>query len=93
MNENQKIDLNNMMEVICFCEENDIPMYVRHLWGGYQILGVGWDVVCHSSSYGHECGLLESMGLDWGQPGEYTDVVGYLTGEKVIDGIKCKYGL
>lgn len=61
--------------------------------GGYQIMGVGWDVVCHSGSYGHECGLLESMELGWGEPEEYTDVVGYLTGEKVIEGIKCKHGL
>lgn len=60
---------------------------------GHQIIvfhkdtGDRWfDVLCHSFSYGHEKGLLESYGLEIGGENPDDDFVrGWLTAQDVID--------
>lgn len=46
------------------------------------------DAVCHSTSYGHECGLLEIMGLNT-DPTD--DVEGWLTADEVFKRISQDY--
>ena len=62
---------------------NNIPFKERSLFDGVQIIGDGWDTICHSGSYGHEDGLIEVMGLDDGSDRD-DDVIGYLTAEDVL---------
>ena len=62
---------------------NNIPFKERPLFNGVQIIGDGWDAICHDYSYGHEDGLIEVMGLDDGSNRD-DDVIGYLTAEDVL---------
>ncbi len=48
-------------------ETKAVPLTIVTLWDGLQ-LRFPWtkgDVVCHSGSYGHEYGYVESMGFPW----------------------------
>ena len=62
---------------------NNIPFKKRPLFNGVQIIGDGWDAICHDGSYGHEDGLIEVMGLDDGSLRD-DDVIGYLTADDVL---------
>ena len=47
--------------------ERNIPHTVKVIWDGLQIR-FPWnngDLVCHSGSYGHNYGAVESMGCPW----------------------------
>lgn len=47
--------------------ERNIPHTVNVIWDGLQIR-FPWnngDLVCHSGSYGHACGMAESMACPW----------------------------
>lgn len=47
--------------------ECEIPHTVNVIWDGLQIR-FPWndgDLVCHSGSYGHDYGAVESMGCPW----------------------------
>lgn len=52
--------------------------------GRHQIVGDGWDAICHRGSYGYEDGLLEVMGSRVVPESEGYAVCGYLTAEDVI---------
>ena len=61
-----------------------IPFEFKPVYNGGQILvhnALTWDVICHSGSYGHNCGLLELMG-DIVLGGD--DVEGWLTAEDIL---------
>lgn len=64
-----------------------IPFDFRELWGGGIIIVYDdngnrlWDAVCHSTSIGHERGLLETMGLG----GDEDGIAGDLTARQVIN--------
>jgi hypothetical protein len=65
-----------------------VPHEVRSLCDGVQIIYPSrkdycGDAICHPYSYGHERGLLETMGV--GACDEDDDVEGYLTAETVFD--------
>jgi len=47
--------------------QRNIPHTVNVIWDGLQIR-FPWndgDIICHSGSYGHEYGNVESMGCPW----------------------------
>lgn len=46
---------------------NNIPHTLNVIWDGLQIRFPwnGGDIVCHSGSYGHNYGNVESMGCPW----------------------------
>ena len=51
--------------------ERNIPHTVNAIWDGLQIR-FPWndgDIICHSGSYGHEYGNVESMGCPWDRDG------------------------
>ena len=70
-----------------------IPFKFKKLHDGYQIVVVNlkndnkweWDAICHSTSYGHEVGLLEIMGtiVDLNKTGG-DSVEGWLTAEEIL---------
>lgn len=65
-----------------------VPHEVRSLCGGVQIIypshqNYCGDAICHPYSYGHEKGLLETMGV--GACDDFDDVEGWLTAETVFD--------
>ena len=45
---------------------NNIPFKERSLFDGVQIIGDGWDAICHSDSYSREDRIIEVIGLDDG---------------------------
>ncbi len=47
--------------------ERNIPHTVNVIWDGLQIRFPwnGGDIICHSGSYWHEYGHVESMGCPW----------------------------
>ena len=57
-----------------------IPHLRTKIYDGEQIRCDGWDVVCHSGSYGGNCGLLETMGMEQ----DNGDVTGWQTAEDII---------
>lgn len=72
--------------------EEGIEYERKPLFGGWQICvpnaeSKEWDAICHSSSYGHERGLLEIMGgcLLTAEELEYDNVLGYMTAEEVMN--------
>ena len=64
--------------------ENGIEFYYYDCWDGVQICCDGWDVICHSGSYGHEQGLLEVMGTVARVDDDDDDVEGWLTAEEIL---------
>jgi hypothetical protein len=47
--------------------EHNVPHTLNVIWDGLQIR-FPWnpgDIICHSGSYGHEYGDVESMGCPW----------------------------
>ena len=63
--------------------EHAIPFQLCKLWGGWQIRGEGWDVICHEFSYGSEHGYLEACGNI--VPNTVGDEVeGWLTHDEVL---------
>lgn len=56
-----------ILELANLCAKNKIPFTLNVIWDGLQMRFPwnGGDFVCHSGSYGHEIGALESMGCDW----------------------------
>jgi hypothetical protein len=47
--------------------EHNIPNTINVMWDGLQIR-FPWnngDIICHSGSYGHDEGMVESMGCPW----------------------------
>lgn len=72
--------------------EEGIEYERKPLFGGWQICVPNaeykeWDAICHSSSYGHERGLLEIMGdcLLAYEELQYDNVLGYMTAEEVMN--------
>lgn len=57
------------LQLAALCESANIPYEICKCWDGWQLcypcadlnIRVS-DAICHSSSYGHEKGLLEIMG-------------------------------
>ncbi len=68
--------------------ENNVPHTLNVIWDGLQIRFPwnGGDVVCHSGSYGHDYGYVESMGCPWDR-----DDVSYLSVEEILDYIVTWY--
>ena len=76
------INQTEMMKLAFGLRDRGIEFKMQSFFDGIQIV-VGdwdWDAICHSSSYGHESGLIEVMGL----PQCQDDVIGYLTAEEVL---------
>jgi len=68
--------------------ERYIPFTLNVIWDGLQIR-FPWndgDIVCHSGSYGHDDGNVESMGCPWDE-----DDVTCLNLDEAIDGIEKWY--
>lgn len=80
-NENYKKELEILAEGL---KKRNISFKFHKLWDGYQIVAEGWDAICHSGSYGHEEGLLETMGLK-DEDNDDDDVIGYLTANEVLE--------
>ena len=69
----------NNIEYKRIVKEND-PCY-----GNFDQIRCGkWDAVCHNGSYGHEEGLLETMGMSE----DNGDVTGWQTAEDIIARLK-----
>lgn len=83
-----------ILKLIIGLEERNIPYSVRGLFDGYQVFCPGWDAICHCGSYGHERGLLETMGLQMpsqtDEEFDKDDVVGYLTADKILEAIDAQ---
>lgn len=77
------INQNEMIKLAMALTSFNISFTTRSFFNGLQIVGDGWDAICHDGSYGHEDGLIEVMGLDDGNT-SYDDVIGYLTAEQVL---------
>ena len=76
------INQNEMMKLAFGLRDRGIEFSVKSFFDGIQIV-VGdwnWGAVCHNSSYGHEKGLIEVMGL----PQCQDDVIGWLTAEAIL---------
>jgi len=56
-NENYNKEMKRLAEKLANVGE---PFTYRRTYDGYQILCQDWDAICHSSSIGHENGLLEA---------------------------------
>ena len=83
------IDQTEMIKLAIALTTYNIPFTTRSFFNGLQIVGDGWDAICHDGSYGHEQGLIEVMGLDDGNtPSD--DVIGYLTYEEVFNMVLAK---
>lgn len=56
-----------ILELANLCTENKIPFTLNVIWDGLQMRFPwnGGDIVCHSGSYEHEIGAVESMGCAW----------------------------
>lgn len=78
------VDQTEMYKLRDGLTERNIPFTMCDLWGGKQIICDDWDVICHCGSYGHELGLLETMGLPINDCAE-DDVVGSLTAEDILN--------
>lgn len=76
------IDQTEMMKLAFGLRDRGIDFKARSFFDGLQIVveDGDWDAVCHNSSYGHEEGLIEVMGL----PQCEDDVIGWLTAEEVL---------
>ena len=56
-------------------DKQNIPYSTNYIWDGYQ-LRFPWcdgDVVCHSGSYGHSAGHVESYCFPWDE-GDVTEI-------------------
>lgn len=68
-----------------------VPFKVKELLNTPQVIFYDWngniigDAICHDGCYGHECGLLEIMGLDINEEEVGDSVIGYLSAEEVVD--------
>ena len=64
--------------------ERNIPHTLNVIWDGLQIRFPwnGGDLVCHSGSYGHNYGAVESMGCPWDD-----EDVSYINIEDALDRI------
>lgn len=66
-------------------DEQDIPYSTNYIWDGYQIR-FPWcsgDVVCHSGSYGHANGMVESYGFPWDTDNEFLGVTPLTVAEAI----------
>lgn len=91
MSEFMSIDFSQIYRLKSMLEEAKIPFefVMRPESGGYQIIYPNektrdCSVILHAYSYGHECGLLEIMGLLTEEESQYDDVVGFLSAEDVF---------
>ena len=88
-----KIDVRECLRLESMLLAAGIPYEAREIYDGRQVIYPStreWksDVVCHSGSYGHDCGLLEQMYL----VGDDEDSVeGYLTAQTVFERWKADY--
>ena len=88
------IDFTEFAKVVIYLVENDISCELRPFYGGYLCCvptyeSRDFDFICHSTSYGHEEGLLEIMGaIVTDEESEIDSVVGWLTADNVIERIK-----
>lgn len=76
--------------------EHDIPHIIRRCMDGWQVCypdGGDWiaDAIEHKDSYGHDCDLLEIMGLLTPEEEEYDSVLGHLTAENVFNRINTHW--
>lgn len=78
------IQQNEMIKLAFGLRELGIKYSVRSIYNGLQILCDGWDAVCHETSFGHDGGLIEIMGL----PQCGNGVIGCLTAEEVLDMVR-----
>lgn len=78
------VDQTEMYKLRDGLTERNIPFTMRNLWGGLQICCDDWDAICHDYSFGHELGLLETMGLPIDDCAE-GNVVGNLTAEDILN--------
>lgn len=83
------INQTEMIKLAIALTNHNIPFTTRSFFNGLQIVGDGWDAICHDGSYGHEQGLIEVMGLDDGDT-SFDDVIGYLTAEEVFKMVLAK---
>lgn len=59
--------VNPILTIANVLTERNIPHSINVIYDGLQIR-FPWnygDLVCHSGSYGHDCGKVESMGCPW----------------------------
>lgn len=87
MNTKYKFELLRLASML---QTAKIPFEIKACWDGYQVCYPSKeecvsDAICHSSSYGHEKGLLEIMGLADGEEEDGDPVEGYLTAEQVFE--------
>ena len=88
------IKMDELKKVVDFLFDHGLQFELRPCFEGY-ILAVpsysdrDFDLVCHNSSYGHQEGLLESMGVIC--ENDFDSVEGWLTGEDAIERIKKYY--
>lgn len=82
------MDFTEMFKLAELLKERNVLYSLHKLYDGYQIEdAVGkWDVVIHSGSYGHTCGLLEIMAEGISKVTDDGDsVIGWLTAWQVME--------
>lgn len=78
---NEKINLNEMIDLAIGLRERGIEFNTISLLGGMQIYCKDWGAICHSFSYGHKEGLIDVYGL----PQCKGDIIGRLTADEVLE--------
>ena len=75
-----EINMEEIFKLALGLSKRKIPYTLKTYCGGLQLLFGTGDVICHNYSYGHEQGLLETMGFSWDED----DVTGYLTAKEIL---------
>lgn len=76
-------DMTEIFKLALGLKERNIPYQIRAFNNGLQICFGAGDVICNRGSYGHERGLLETMGFSW----DGYDFTGYLTADEILEKI------
>ena len=76
-------DMTEIFKLALGLKERNIPYQMKAFLNGLQICFNTGDVICNRYSYGHERGLLETMGFSWDED----NVTGYLTADKIFEKI------
>lgn len=77
-----EINMEEIFKLALGLSKRKIPYTLKVYYGGLQLLFGTGDVICNKASYGHEQGLLETMGFSWDR-----DITGYLTAEEILEKI------
>lgn len=75
-----ELNMEEIFKLALGLSKRKIPYTLKTYCGGLQLLFGTGDVICNRISYGHEIGLLETIGFSW----DGDDVTGYLTAKQIL---------